>query len=63
MGSFEVSCKGITIFSKLELGYFPHTVLLTNRIIAFFDDVKKGNDLQKYNYSHSPIKHHPTFKK
>lgn len=63
MGSFEVSCKGITLFSKLELGYFPHTTLLTSRIVTFIDDDKKGNDLSKYKYSQSPIKHHPTFKK
>ncbi len=59
MGSFEVHCKGITLFSKLELGYFPHTVLLTNRIVNFIDDVKHDKDLTKYKYSHSPIKRHP----
>ena len=63
MGSFEVACRGITLFSKLELGYFPHTALLTNRIKTFIEDAKEGSDLSKYKYSHSPIKHHPTIKK
>jgi predicted Rdx family selenoprotein len=63
MGSFEVICKGITLFSKLELGYFPHTTFLTSRIVTFIDDANKGNDLNKYKYSNSPIKHHPTFTK
>lgn len=62
MGSFEVQCQGITLFSKLELGYFPHVTLLTNRIVTFIEDAERGSDLSSYKYS-SPIKHHPTLKK
>jgi hypothetical protein len=62
MGSFEVVCQGITLFSKLELGYFPHIPLLTSRIVTFIEDAQKGSDLSRYKYS-SPIKHHPTLKK
>lgn len=63
MGSFEVRCKGITLFSKLELGYFPHTTLLTARIVTFIKDAKEGKELDKYKHSYSPIKHHPVFNK
>lgn len=63
MGAFEVICNDITLFSKRALGYFPHTQLLTARIIQFFDDVQKGNDLQKYKYAFSPIKRHPGYEK
>jgi len=40
LGSFEVRCQGVTLFSKLALRYFPHTALLTNRIVTFLSDLK-----------------------
>ena len=48
MGSFEVSCNGTLLFSKLSLGYFPHIPSVVVRIFGFIDDVKNGNDLTKY---------------
>jgi selT/selW/selH-like putative selenoprotein len=62
MGSFEVSCNGVALFSKLALGYFPHTALLTNRIMQFIDDSEHGKDLAKYRHNLSPMKYNPNFK-
>lgn len=61
LGSFEVFCDGVVLFSKLALGYFPHTTLLTTRIIQFIEDSEKGDDLQKYTKGFSPIKRHPQY--
>jgi selT/selW/selH-like putative selenoprotein len=63
MGSFEVACKGVTLFSKLALGYFPHTGLLTARIVGFLEDLERGVDLQKYKHTYSPVKSHPMYKR
>ena len=62
MGSFEVTCNGYLLFSKLALGYFPHTALLTNRITQFIEDSEHGKDLLKYKNNLSPLKHHPSTK-
>lgn len=62
MGSFEVICNGYLLFSKLSLGYFPHTTLLTNRIVQFIDDADHGRDLRIYKGGLSPIKHNPNLK-
>jgi hypothetical protein len=48
MGSFEVSCQGHLLFSKLALGYFPHVTAVTKRVVNFIEDYKKGGDLKKY---------------
>lgn len=48
MGSFEIACNGTLLFSKLNLGYFPHVTGVVSRISEFIDDVKNGNDLTKY---------------
>lgn len=62
MGSFEVTCNGYLLFSKLALGYFPHTTLLTNRLFQFIDDSEHGRDLHKYKGGLSPIKYNPNIK-
>ena len=48
MGSFEITCNGTLLFSKLQLGYFPHVPSATSRIISFIDDFRNGGDLKKY---------------
>jgi hypothetical protein len=48
MGSFEITCNGILLFSKLSLGYFPHVPSATARILSFIDDFKNGGDIKKY---------------
>ena len=59
IGAFEVTVKGVKLFSKLELGYFPHTTALTDRIEAFIQDMTNGKDLSKYKFPNSPIKSNP----
>ena len=62
MGSFEVSCEGTLLFSKLNLGYFPHTTALTARINNYVKDFRNGNDLSKYQPgASSPIKNNSQF--
>lgn len=41
------------LFSKLQLGYFPHVPSATARIFSFIDDLRKGNDLKKYSEGHN----------
>ena len=48
MGSFEITCNDTLLFSKLNLGYFPHVPSVTARIFGFIEDVKNGADLTKY---------------
>lgn len=48
MGSFEITCNGTVLFSKLSLGYFPHVPSATARIMSFIDDYKNGRDVSKY---------------
>ena len=61
MGSFEVKCINTTLFSKLALGYFPHTVLLGNRVQQFIEDTENGKDTSQY-HNLSPVKYHPSTK-
>lgn len=61
MGSFEVKCINTTLFSKLALGYFPHTVLLGNRVQQFIEDTENGRDTSQY-HNLSPVKYHPNTK-
>ena len=57
IGSFEVICQGTLLFSKLKLGYFPHTKSLATRVFSFLSDLKNGNDLSQYTLNESsPIK-------
>jgi hypothetical protein len=62
MGSFEVTCNGYLLFSKLALGYFPHITLLSNRVQQFIEDTNHGRDLHKYKGGLSPIKYNPNLK-
>jgi predicted Rdx family selenoprotein len=57
IGSFEIKCGKFVLFSKLKLKYFPHTKAVTDRILAFLEDKKNSNNLDKYEISHaSPVK-------
>ena len=49
------------MFSKLKLGYFPHTNSVTTRILSFVEDFKSGKDIKKYDINHgcSPVKSRP----
>lgn len=63
IGSFEVFCKDINLFSKLSLGYFPHIKLLAERIENFMQDVEKGNDLTSYKECNSPVRRKSNIKR
>lgn len=57
MGSFEITCNNTLLFSKLTLGYFPHITGVTNRVIEYVEDYRKGNDLKKYTENQaSPVR-------
>ena len=57
MGSFEIECNGVLLFSKLSLGYFPHITGVTTRIMAFVDDYRNGRSLLAYTESTgSPVR-------
>ena len=63
MGSFEIDCNGTLLFSKLNLGYFPHVPSVIVRLFGYIDDVKNGNDLTKYSENKaSPIRSHSAAK-
>ena len=53
-----MKCINTTLFSKLALGYFPHTVLLGNRVQQFIEDTENGKDTSQY-HNLSPVKYHP----
>lgn len=64
MGSFEISCQGHIIFSKLSLGYFPHVDAVCKRLINFVEDYRNGNDLSKYEPSQqSPVRCNSAFRR
>ena len=59
MGSFEITCNSTLLFSKINLGYFPHVPSVITRIFGYIDDVKNGEDLTKYYENKaSPIRSH-----
>ncbi len=65
MGSFEISCNGTVLFSKLSLGYLPHVPSASSRILSFIDDYRNKRDLKKYaeGKTISPQKQGITFNK
>ena len=64
MGSFEITCQGHPIFSKLGLGYFPHVDAVCKRIIGFVEDYRNGKDLSKYEPgAQSPVRSNSAFRR
>ena len=64
MGSFEITCQGHTLFSKLALGYFPHVDAVCKRLFSFVEDFRKGNDLSKYEPgAQSPVRCNSAFRR
>ena len=62
MGSFEISCNGTMLFSKLSLGYFPHISAASARVMSFIEDYRNDGDLTRYEPGlSSPVKQHPNF--
>lgn len=57
-----MSVDGVSIFSKLALGYFPHIALVSSRVAEFIKDKDEGKDLHKYTSgSYSPVKEHQSY--
>ena len=48
MGAFEISYKGMLIFSKLKAGYWPKTELVGNKCFLTYIDEGKGIDCTQY---------------
>ena len=52
MGAFEITSGGKLLFSKLASTFFPNTHAVTEKIISFVTDLRKGNDVSAYDISH-----------
>ena len=55
-GSFEVSYKGMLIFSKLKGGYWPNCELVAEKCYLTVKDDLDGKDCSQYLAGQSPIK-------
>lgn len=47
-GSFEVSYKGLLIFSKLQGGYWPNVELVASKCASIIDADRNGEDVSPY---------------
>jgi len=47
-GSFEVSYKGLLIFSKLQGGYWPNVELVASKCASIIEADKYGDDVTPY---------------
>ena len=47
-GSFEISYKGMLIFSKLKGGYWPNCELVADKCFMTVEDDKAGRDCSQY---------------
>ena len=61
-GSFEVSYKGLLIFSKLTSGYWPNSQVVTDKCVHIVEDDSDNKDLTKYLAGQSPTKSGSTVK-
>jgi len=55
-GSFEVSYKGMCIFSKLKGGYWPNCELVADKCFNVHQDEMQGKDCSQYLAGNSPLK-------
>lgn len=54
--AFEVSYKGMLIFSKLKGGYWPNTELVADKCAAVVQEEAQGRDCTMYLAGNTPIK-------
>ena len=47
-GAFEVSYKGILLFSKLLSGMWPHFETVAKKCAKVFDESRDGKDISRY---------------
>lgn len=55
-GAFEVSYKGMLLFSKLKGGYWPNCELVAEKCYLTVNDDKQGKDCGQYLAGSSPVK-------
>ena len=55
-GSFEVSYKGMLVFSKLKGGYWPNCELVAEKCYLTVQDDLEGKDCSQYLAGQSPVK-------
>lgn len=55
-GAFEVSYKGMLIFSKLNGGYWPNCELVADKCAAVVENESKGLDCTAYLAGNTPLK-------
>jgi len=55
-GSFEVSYKGLLIFSKLQGGYWPNSDLVATKCQAIVEEESNGRAVDAYLAGNSPTK-------
>jgi hypothetical protein len=54
--AFEVSYKGMLVFSKLKGGYWPNVGLVADKCAAIVADEAQGRDCTMYLAGNTPIK-------
>ena len=55
-GAFEVSYKGLLVFSKLQQGYWPNIELVANKCANLVSDERENKDLSRWLAGSSPTK-------
>ena len=55
-GAFEVSYKGMLIFSKLKGGYWPNCELVAEKCNQTYLDEAEGKDCSRYLAGQTPMK-------
>ena len=54
--SFEVSYKGMLVFSKLKGGYWPNCALVADKCAAVVQEEAQGRDCTMYLAGNTPVK-------
>lgn len=54
--SFEISYKGMLVFSKLKGGYWPNCELVADKCMLMVQDDNKGLDCTQYLAGNTPMK-------
>jgi len=54
--AFEVSYKGMLVFSKLKGGYWPNVKLVADKCAAIVNEEARGGDCTMYLAGNTPVK-------
>lgn len=55
-GAFEVSYKGMLVFSKLKGGYWPNCELVADKCLLVLQNDSEGKDVTQFLAGNSPMK-------